>query len=77
MAIENSTTRESDNPDPDSELYDVSDMDEDIYAPENRSQNVEVEKSEIEKYFVDEPIVHFKVCTYYYNIIVFIIIINI
>ena len=52
-------------------------MDEDIYASENRSQNVEVEISEIEKYFFEEPIAHYKVYTYYYNMLIFILFVNI
>ena len=36
MITENSITRESDNLNPDSELYDIFDINEDIYALKNR-----------------------------------------
>ena len=50
MAAENSITQNNS----DLNLYDVSDddMDEDIFFQQNKSQNVEVEKSEIEEYFI-------------------------
>ena len=60
MAIELFTTQSNDS---ELNLYDVSDMDEDIYTPENISQNIDIEKNEIEDYFVKESLVHFKVYT--------------
>lgn len=56
IVIENFIARQIDNPDSNSDLYDVFDMDEDIYGPENRSQNVE-----IEKYFYEKSLLHYKI----------------
>ena len=70
MTIENSTARQIDNPDSNSDLYDVFDMDEDIYNPENRSQNVEIEISEIEKYFYEEPLVYYKIFIQNYDLFI-------
>lgn len=74
MTNENSIIQQSNNL---NELYNLSDIDENIYAPENRSQNVEIEISEIEKYFFKKLIAHYKVYTYYYNMLIFILFINI
>ena len=66
MAAENSTTQNNS----DSNLYDVfdDDMDEDIFSQQNKSQNVEVERSEIEEYFIKESLAHWTVCIQNYNI---------
>ena len=57
IIIKNSITQSNNS---NSNLYDVfdDDMNEDIFSQQNKSQNVEVAKSEIEEYFIKESLTH-------------------
>ena len=70
MIIKNSITQSNNS---NSNLYDMfdDDMNEDIFSQQNKSQNVEIEKSEIEEYFIKKSLAHWMIYIQYYDIIFF------